>query len=129
MLPIWARWQWSVTPHYPQNSSITVASPSCFLVSYPCHVLWVWGLTPLQKFSRCILQPPFSRLGCFCFKFYLSIHRIISSTFCFMFWNFILYQNTYYVFFNYLATHCDLEFILPLEHFWQKANPSFYHIW
>ncbi len=41
--------------HIPQSSSITGDSPSDCLVSYPGHSLG--GVTPLQKCSRCILQP------------------------------------------------------------------------
>ena len=40
----------------PQSSSLTGASPSEILVSYPGHSLR--GLTPLQRCSRCILQLP-----------------------------------------------------------------------
>ena len=39
----------------PQSSSIAGTSPSDSLVSYPGHSLG--GLTPLQRSSRCILQP------------------------------------------------------------------------
>ena len=41
--------------HIPQTSGIG-ASLSDGLVSYPEHSL-IWGLTPLQRCSRCILQP------------------------------------------------------------------------
>ena len=38
--------------------SITGTSPSDCLVSYPGLSWWWWGsVTPLQKRSRCILQP------------------------------------------------------------------------
>ena len=40
----------------PQSFCITGASSSDCLVSYPGHSLW-WGLSPLQRCSRCILQP------------------------------------------------------------------------
>ena len=40
----------------PQSSSIAGTSPSDCLVSYPGHS-WGGGLTPLQRSSRCILQP------------------------------------------------------------------------
>ena len=40
----------------PQSSSITGFSLSDCLVSYPGHSLGR-GLTPLQRCSRCILQP------------------------------------------------------------------------
>ena len=40
----------------PQTSSITEISLSDCLVLYPGHSL-VEGLTPLQRSSRCILQP------------------------------------------------------------------------
>ena len=40
----------------PQSSSITAASPSDCLVSYPGHLLG-GDLTLLQRRSRCILQP------------------------------------------------------------------------
>ena len=39
-----------------QSSSITKASPSDFLVSYQGHSL-VGGLNPLQRSSRCVIQP------------------------------------------------------------------------
>ena len=42
--------------HIPQSSSITEASPSDCLVSYPGYTLG-GGLTPLQRCSRRILQP------------------------------------------------------------------------
>ena len=42
--------------HIHQSSSITETSPSDFLVSYPGHLLVGW-LAPLQRNSRCILQP------------------------------------------------------------------------
>ena len=41
--------------HIPQSSSITRHSPSDCLTSYLGHSLW--GLTPLQRSSRCILRP------------------------------------------------------------------------
>ena len=41
--------------HIPQSSSITGTSSSGFLVSYPRCSL-EWGLLPLQRSSRCILQ-------------------------------------------------------------------------
>ena len=41
--------------HIPQSSSITGASPSDCLVSYPGHSLG--SLTPMQRCSWCILQP------------------------------------------------------------------------
>ena len=42
----------------PQSPSLTGTSPPDCLVSYPGHSLWWWwGLTPLQRSSRCILQP------------------------------------------------------------------------
>ena len=41
----------------PQSSSITGASPSGFLVSYPGHLLEEGGLTPLHRWSQRILQP------------------------------------------------------------------------
>ena len=41
--------------HIPQSSSITEASPSDCLVSYPEHLLG-GALTSQQRFSRCILQ-------------------------------------------------------------------------
>ena len=43
----------------PQSSSIAGTSPSDHLVSYAGHSLCVCvgGLTPLQRSSRCILQP------------------------------------------------------------------------
>ena len=44
----------------PQNSSITGTSPSDCLVSYPGRSLG-WGLTPLQRYSRCVLQPQNTR--------------------------------------------------------------------
>ena len=40
----------------PQSSSITGTSPSDCFVSYPGHSLR-WGRTPLQRISRCILEP------------------------------------------------------------------------
>ena len=40
----------------PQSSSITGTSPWDYLMSYPGHSLG-GGYTPLQMFSRCILQP------------------------------------------------------------------------
>ena len=40
-----------------QSPSITWTSPSDCLVSYPGHSWWGGGLTPLQRSSRCILQP------------------------------------------------------------------------
>ena len=40
----------------PKSSSITGASPSNYLVSYPGQSLGV-GLTSLQRCSQCILQP------------------------------------------------------------------------
>ena len=42
--------------HIPQNSKIGV-SPSDGLMSYPGHSLWGGGLTPLQRYSWCILLP------------------------------------------------------------------------
>ena len=42
--------------HIPQNSSITGTSPSDYLVSYIQDAHW-GSLTPLQRSSRCILQP------------------------------------------------------------------------
>ena len=42
--------------HIPQSSSITEALPSDCLVSYSEHS-WGADLTPLQRCSRCILQP------------------------------------------------------------------------
>ena len=42
--------------HIPQSSSIAGTSPSDCLVSYPGHSLG-GILTPLQRSSRCILQP------------------------------------------------------------------------
>ena len=42
--------------HISQRSSITGTSPSNCLVSYAGHSL-VGELTPLQRWSRCILQP------------------------------------------------------------------------
>ena len=44
-----------VVLHIPQSSSITGTSPSDCLVSYPVHSLG--SLTPLQRCSRCIIQP------------------------------------------------------------------------
>ena len=41
----------------PQSSSIAGTSLSDCLVSYTGHSLWGGGLTPLQRSSRCILQP------------------------------------------------------------------------
>ena len=41
----------------PQSSRFTETSPSGCLVSYPRHSLGS-GLTPLQRSSQCILQPP-----------------------------------------------------------------------
>ena len=43
--------------HIPQNSSITGASLSDCLVSYPEQSLMGWGLTTLQRCSQGILQP------------------------------------------------------------------------
>ena len=40
----------------PQSSSITRNQPSDWYVLYPGHSL-VGGLNPLQRSSRCILQP------------------------------------------------------------------------
>ena len=40
--------------HIPQSSSMTETSPSDCLVSYPGHL--GGGLTPLQRWSQCILQ-------------------------------------------------------------------------
>ena len=40
----------------PQSSSITGTSSSDCLMSYPEHLLWGWGLIPLQRSSWCILQ-------------------------------------------------------------------------
>ena len=48
----------------PQSSSITGASPSDCLVSYFGHSLGC--LTPLQRSSRCILQPQPTELTLFC---------------------------------------------------------------
>ena len=60
----------------PQTSSITRTSPADCLVLYPGHPLrWGGGLTPLQRNSRCMLQPQptgqgvksefyFSYIGC-----------------------------------------------------------------
>ena len=46
-----------VVLYIPQSSSITGTSPSDCLESYPEH--WLGGgLTPLQRCSWCILQPP-----------------------------------------------------------------------
>ena len=42
---------------FPQSSSITEASPSDCLVSYPGHSLGGLDLTHLQRSSLCILQP------------------------------------------------------------------------
>ena len=48
--------------HIPQSSTITGTSPSDCLVSYPGHS--GGGLTPLQRCSRCILQPqPTQKVG------------------------------------------------------------------
>ena len=44
----------------PQSSSTAGTSPSDCLVSYPGHSLG-GGLTPLQRCSRCILQPLLTR--------------------------------------------------------------------
>ena len=38
------------------SQSITGASPSDWLVSYPGHLMWR-DTTPLQRCSQCILQP------------------------------------------------------------------------
>ena len=51
--------------HILQSFSITEASPSNCLVSYPGHSLGRRCLTPLQRCSRCILQPQPSQLGVF----------------------------------------------------------------
>ena len=60
----------------PQSSSITGASPSDCLVSYPdTH----WGnLTPLQGCSQCILQPQLTKpvIGCV-----LALDNLLSSSF------------------------------------------------
>ena len=45
----------------PQSSSITGTSPSDCLALYAGHLLW--GFTPLQRCSRCILQPQPTGLG------------------------------------------------------------------
>ena len=48
----------------PQSSSTAGTSPSDCLVSYPGHSLGGGGLTPLQRSSRCILQPqPTGQIG------------------------------------------------------------------
>ena len=41
----------------PQSPSITGTSPSDCLVSYPGQSVGGGELTPLQRYSRCILQP------------------------------------------------------------------------
>ena len=46
-----------VVPHIPRSFSITRTSPSDYLMSYQWHSLWGGGLTPLERCSRCILQP------------------------------------------------------------------------
>ena len=43
--------------HIPQSSGITRTSPSDCLMLYPGHPLEWGGLTPLQRYSQCILQP------------------------------------------------------------------------
>ena len=48
--------------HIPQSSSFTGASPSDCLVLYLGHSLGGGSLTPLQRYSRCILQPQLSGL-------------------------------------------------------------------
>ncbi len=45
----------------PQSSNTAGTSPSDCLVSYPGHSLG-GGLTPLQNFSQCILQPDWASL-------------------------------------------------------------------
>ena len=50
--------------HIPQSSSITATSPSDCLVSYSGHSLEVGFFTPLQKSSRCILQPQLTGQEC-----------------------------------------------------------------
>ena len=56
----------------PQSSSTAGTSPSDCLVSYPRHSLG-GGLTPLQRSSRCILQPQptgqsINKEGGYCYK-------------------------------------------------------------
>ena len=48
----------------PQSSSITGASLSDCLVSYPGHSLGEWRLTPLQRCSQYILQPQLTEQIC-----------------------------------------------------------------
>ena len=59
----------------PQSSSITGTSPSDCLVLYPGHSLGV-GLTPLQKCSRCILQPQPTGQTILKLKIYIVIYKV-----------------------------------------------------
>ena len=70
-------------PRITQSSSITGTSPSGCLVSYPGHSLG-GGLTPLQRCSRCILQPQSTGQSIFCddlINYTLIIAHILIKTY------------------------------------------------
>ena len=65
----------------PQSSSITEASLSDCLVSYPGHLLWE-SLTPVQRFSWYILQLEPTGPQDSCYGRVLSIYRDPINVFC-----------------------------------------------
>ena len=68
--------------HFPQNCSITGASPWDCLMSYPEHSWGVGSLTPLQRCSRCNLQQQPNGLARF------SVTFLVKSTWGYLeFWN------------------------------------------
>ena len=69
----------------PQSSSITGASPSDCLVSYPGHSLG-GGLTPMKRSNRCILQPqPTGQIIVIVISFESFSHQLMLMVF---YWSF-----------------------------------------
>ena len=64
---------WSKVLRIPQSSSITVASPTdfFFFFGHTQNTCWI-SLTPLQRCSRCILQPQL-------FGLYISVSKVFGS--------------------------------------------------